>query len=48
MRIPLGKRKRKLLTSLSNYEHDSAFKEVRKKRHKGTAEWLLQTAKFEK
>lgn len=45
---PLGKRKQKLLKSLSNYEHEAAFKQVRKKRHKGTGEWLFQTAEFEK
>ncbi|KAI9732361.1 MAG: hypothetical protein M1834_001568 [Cirrosporium novae-zelandiae] len=41
-------RKQKLLDSLSDYDHCTAFKQARKKCHVGTAQWLVQTSRFDR
>jgi hypothetical protein len=46
LRKAIGKRKQRLLDSLSTYNHIVAFKQARKKRHGNTAQWLTQSSEF--
>lgn len=43
-----GKKKKKLLDSLSTYPHEMNFHQTRKKRHFNTATWLFSTLEFAK
>jgi hypothetical protein len=44
----IGKRRQRLLDSLSTYNHNMAWKQAHSKRHGNTCQWLAQSSEFDR